>query len=74
MYIFKKLLFVAKEDVHMKIAYNYCDEILKQKTTPGGLWYSELSQWASNRYSANASAMIVIFASILPESDPKRLA
>ena len=63
---------VTKEESRMKEAYNYCDEIISQPRTPGGLWYSSLSQWASNRYAANAAAMVAVFASILPESDPKR--
>ena len=63
---------VTKEESRMKEGYNYCDAVLKQKRTPGGLWYSELSQWASNRYAANAAAMVAVFASILPETDEKR--
>ena len=63
---------VTKEDDRMKEAYRYCDAIIKQPTTPGGLWYSSLSEWASNRYAANAAAMVAVFASILPESDEKR--
>ena len=57
----------------MKDAYDYCDAIISQKTTPGGLWYdTQLSMWASNRYAANAASMVGIFASMLPESDAKR--
>ena len=64
---------VTKEEKHMQNAYKYCDAILKQPKTPGGLWYDKnLSQWASNRYAANAASMIALFASILPESDSKR--
>ena len=64
---------VTKEEKHMQNAYKYCDAILKQPKTPGGLWYDKnLSQWASNRYAANAASMLALFASILPESDSKR--
>jgi len=64
---------VTKEEKRMKDAYTYCDAILSQKKTPGGLWYdTQLSMWASNRYAANAACMVGMFASILPESDPKR--
>ena len=63
---------VTKEENRMKEAYRYCDAIIKQPTTPGGLWYSSLSEWASNRYAANAASMVAVFASILPEDDPKR--
>ena len=63
---------ITKEENRMKEAYTYCDEIISQPKTPGGLWYSSLSQWASNRYAANAASMVAIFANILPESDPKR--
>ena len=63
---------VTKEENRMEEAYTYCDEIISQPKTPGGLWYSSLSQWASNRYAANAASMVAIFANILPESDPKR--
>ena len=63
---------VTKEDKYMEEAYRYCDAIISQKKTPGGLWYSSLSQWASNRYAANAASMVAVFANILPESDSKR--
>ena len=56
----------------MREEYRYCDDIITQPKTPGGLWYSSLSQWASNRYAANAATMVAVFASILPESDSKR--
>ena len=63
---------ITKEEKHMQNAYKYCDAILKQPRTPGGLWYDKnLSQWASNRYAANAASMLALFASILPESDLK---
>ena len=64
---------ITKEEKHMQNAYKYCDNILKQPRTPGGLWYDKnLSQWASNRYAANAACVLALFASILPETDPKR--
>ena len=64
---------VTKDEKRMKAAYDYCDAIISQPKTPGGLWYdSALSMWASNRYAANAASMVGMFASILPESDPKR--
>ena len=63
---------VTKEESRMKEAYSYCDSIISQPKTPGGLWYSSLSQWASNRYAANAASMVAVFASILEKDDPKR--
>ena len=60
---------VTKEENRMAEAYRYCDAIITQKKTPGGLWYSSLSQWALNSYAAS---MVAVFASILPESDSKR--
>lgn len=63
----------TKEEKRMAEAYHYCDAVIKAPKTAGGLWYDQaLSQWASNRYAANAAAMVAVFASILPESDPKR--
>ena len=64
---------VTKEEKRINEAYNYCDEVLKQPKTAGGLWYdSGLSVWGSNRYAANAASMIAIFANFLPENDSKR--
>ena len=63
---------VTKEEGRMKEAYSYCDSIISQPKTAGGLWYSSLSQWASNRYAANAASMVAVFASILEKDDPKR--
>ena len=64
---------VTGEEKRMKEAYDYCDAIISQKKTPGGLWYdTQLSMWASNRYAANAASMLALFASFLPESDSKR--
>ncbi len=63
----------TKEESRMDLCYHYCDVIISQPKTPGGLYYhSQLSMWASNRYAANAAAMVAMFASILPESDSKR--
>ena len=64
---------VTKDESRMKVAYEYCDTIISQPTTPGGLWYDKgLSVWASNRYAANAAAIVAVFANNLPESDSKR--
>ena len=65
----------TKEEKRMKVAYDYCDAIIKGPKTKGGLWYDQqLSMWASNRYAANAASMVGMFASILPETDSKRQA
>ena len=57
----------------MQQVYKYCDNILTQPKTRGGLFYDQnLSQWASNRYAANAACTLAIFASYLPENDSKR--
>ena len=54
---------ITKEEKHMENAYKYCDAILSQPKTPGGLWYDKnLSQWASNRYAANAASMVALAA------------
>ena len=64
---------ITKDETRMKTAEEYCDAIIKTSTTKGGLYYvSNLSQWASNRYAANAASMVAIFANLLPESDSKR--
>jgi len=61
------------EEKRLKEAYTYCDAILTQPRTPGGLWYDDgLSVWASNRYAANAASMVAVLANFLPESDEKR--
>jgi len=66
---------VTKDEKRMKEAYNYCDTIISQSTTPGGLWYDTgLSAWASNRYAANAASVCAVFANNLAETDPKRKA
>ena len=64
---------VTKDEGRMKEAYSYCDTIISQPTTPGGLWYDKgLSAWASNRYAANAAAVVAVFANNLAEDDSKR--
>ena len=64
---------VTKDEGRMKEAYTYCDAIISQPKTPGGLWYDKgLSAWASNRYAANAASVCAVFANHLEESDPKR--
>ena len=64
---------ITKDEVFMKKAYEYCDEILEKPKTAGGLFYDPgLSTWASNRYAANAASMLAMFANILSEDDPKR--
>jgi len=64
---------ITKNEVFMKKAYEYCDEILQKPKTDGGLFYDPgLSTWASNRYAANAASMLGMFANILSEDDPKR--
>ena len=64
---------VTNEEKRINEAYDYCDNVLTQPTTPGGLWYdSGLSQWASNRYAANAASMLAMFANYLKETDEKR--
>lgn len=63
----------TKEEGRISEAYNYCDEVINQSKTPGGLWYEAgLSQWASNRYAANAASMVAMFANFLEENDEKR--
>ena len=64
---------LQKNDSRMKSAYDYCDAIISHKTTPGGLWHNtQLSQWDSNRYAANASSVCAGFGKYLPGSDSKR--
>jgi len=64
---------ITKDESRMRTAENYCDAIVSTSKTKGGLYYvPNLSQWASNRYAANAASMLAIFASLLPESDSKR--
>ncbi len=64
---------LTKEEKRMNEAITYCDTILTQPKTPGGLWYDQqLSKWASNRYAANAASMLAIMAAYMDESDEKR--
>ncbi|ORX57763.1 putative cellulase, partial [Piromyces finnis] len=64
---------VTGDENRIKEAYNYCDAVLTQPKTPGGLWYDDgLSMWGSNRYASNAASMLAMFANYLPKSDPKR--
>ena len=61
------------DEARLKTATEYCDAILKTSKTKGGLYYvTNLSQWASNRYAANAASMLAIVANMLPETDSKR--
>ena len=61
------------DEARLKTATEYCDAILQTSRTKGGLYYvTNLSQWASNRYAANAASMLAIVANILPETDSKR--
>ena len=64
---------ITKDESRMKTAEEYCDSLIKTSTTKGGLYFvPNLSQWASNRYAANAASMLLVFSSILPESNSKR--
>jgi len=64
---------VTGDESRKNLAYKYCDNILTQPKTPGGLWYDDnLSKWGSNRYASNAAAMVAMFANSLPASDSKR--
>ena len=64
---------ITKDERRIKECYEYCDSIISQPKTKGGLWYSQsLSAWASNRYAANAACMVAFFANTLQENDPKR--
>ena len=50
------------EEKRLNEAYNYCDAVLAQPKTKGGLWYDDgLSVWASNRYAANAACIVATF-------------
>jgi len=64
---------VTEDEKRINDAYSYCDAVIKQPKTAGGLWYDDgLSIWGANRYASNAAAMVAMFANYLPESDPKR--
>jgi len=64
---------VTGDEKRINEAYSYCDAVLTQPKTKGGLWYDDgLSIWGSNRYASNAASMLAMFANYLPKSDPKR--
>jgi len=64
---------ITGEEKHINGAYSYCDAVLTQPKTKGGLWYDDgLSIWGANRYASNAASMVGMFANFLPKSDPKR--
>ena len=64
---------LTNDEKRLKIVEDYCDLILTQPRTPGGLWYdTQLSKWASNRYAANAASMLAVYANMLPEGNEKR--
>jgi len=64
---------ITGDEQKINNAYSYCDAVLKQPKTPGGLWYDDgLSIWGANRYASNAAAMVAMFANYLPKTDPKR--
>jgi len=64
---------ITGDEKRMQQAYWYCDNVLTQPKTPGGLWYdANLSKWASCRYASNAASMLAMFANYLPKSDSKR--
>ncbi|OUM66324.1 family 9 glycoside hydrolase [Piromyces sp. E2] len=64
---------VTGDEKRINEAYSYCDAVIKQPKTKGGLWYDDgLSMWGSNRYASNAASMVGMFANYLPKSDPKR--
>ena len=64
---------LTKDEKRVNECYEYCDAIISQPRTPGGLWYSAgLSAWASNRYAANGACMVAFFANTLSEDDPKK--
>jgi len=64
---------ITGDEDRLKQAYWYCDNVLTQPRTKGGLWYdSNLSKWASNRYASNAAAMLAMMANYLPKGDARR--
>ena len=64
---------LTKDESRIKVAEEYCDLIISQPTTAGGLYYpGSLSQWASNRYASNAASMVVMYATTLPANNAKR--
>ena len=69
-YILAAQLFKTSE--YMDQAYKYCQKILDQKRTPGGLYFDLLSQWGSNRHASNAASTLAFFSRILDETDSKK--
>jgi len=64
---------VTGDENRLEKAFKYCDNIITQPRTPGGLWYdADLSKWASNRYASNAASMVAMMANYLPEGDARR--
>jgi len=64
---------VTGEDKYLNKAISYCDAVLTQPKTRGGLWYNDnLSKWGSNRYASNAASMLGMLANYLPKDHPKR--
>jgi len=64
---------VTGEDKYLNKAISYCDTVLTQPKTRGGLWYNDsLSRWGSNRYASNAAAMVGMLANYLPKDHAKR--
>ena len=66
---------LINEDKHIDRARKFCQAILDNQRTPGGLYfYPSLSRWGSNRHAANAGVNLLFFANTLPKSDSKRQA
>jgi len=64
---------VTGEEKYLNKAISYCDAVLTQPKTRGGLWYNDnLSKWGSNRYASNAASMLGMLANYLPKDHPKR--
>ena len=64
---------LLNEDKHIDRARKFCQAILDNQRTPGGLYfYPSLSRWGSNRHAANAGVNLLFFANTLPKSDSKR--
>ncbi|KAL6632161.1 cellulase Cel9A precursor [Neocallimastix californiae] len=64
---------VTGEEKYLNKAISYCDTVLTQPKTRGGLWYNDnLSKWGSNRYASNAASMLGMLANYLPKDHPKR--
>ena len=64
---------LTNDEKRKNTATEYCDLIISQKRTEGGLYYpGGLSSWASNRYASNAASMLIMYATILSDDDPKK--